>query len=82
LKGIFNSVGAAYQEVTPSSEDISRALEHIEKEVEALDEVITRHEDFYTLVASRGTTAAFMKAECNYVRAVNRPNFGLSSSDF
>jgi DNA repair ATPase RecN len=81
LKGIFNSVGAASEEVTPFSQDIPRALEHIEKEVEALDEVITRHEDFYALVASWGTTTSFMKAGCNHVRAVNRPNFGLSPSN-
>jgi hypothetical protein len=81
LKGIFNSVGAASEEITPSAEDISGALEHIEKEVEALDEVITGHGDFCAMVASRGTTATFMKAGCNHVRAVNRPNFGLSPSD-
>jgi DNA repair exonuclease SbcCD ATPase subunit len=81
LKGIFNSVGAAYKEVTPSVEDIPGALDLIEKEVEALDEVITRHRDLCALVASRGTTADFMKAVCNHVRAVNRPNFGLSPSD-
>jgi chromosome segregation ATPase len=81
LKGIFNSVGAASEEITHSVEDISGALEHIEKEVEALNEVITGHRDFCALVASRGTAASFMKAGCNHVRAVNRPNFGLSLSD-
>jgi hypothetical protein len=60
---------------------IPRALECIEKEVDVLDEVITGHADFCTLVASRGTAVAFIKAECNYARAVNRPNFNLSSSD-
>lgn len=81
LKGIFNSIGAASEEVTPSVEHILGALEYIEKEVEALDEVITGHRDFCALVASRGTTAAFMKAGCNHVRVVNRPNFSLSPSD-
>jgi chromosome segregation ATPase len=81
LKRIFNSVGAASEEVTPCAEDIPRALEHIKKEVDVLDEVITGHSDFCALVASRGTTAAFMKAGCNHVRAINRPNFGLSPSD-
>jgi hypothetical protein len=33
------------------------------------------------LVASRGMAAAFMKAGCNHIRAVNRPNFSLSPSD-
>ena len=81
LKGIFNSVGAASKEVTPSIEDIPGALDHIENGVEALDEVITRHGGLCALVASRGTTADFMKAGCNHVRVVNRPNFGLSPSD-
>jgi hypothetical protein len=81
LKGIFNSIGTASEEVTPSSENIPGALEHIEKEVDVLDEVITGHNDFCALVASRGTTAAFMKARCNHVRDINRPNFILSPSD-
>jgi DNA repair exonuclease SbcCD ATPase subunit len=81
LKGIFNSVGATSEEITPSTEDILGAFEHIENEVEALDEVITGHGDFCALVASRGTAAAFMKAGCNHARAVNKPNFNLSSSD-
>jgi chromosome segregation ATPase len=76
LKGIFNSVGAISEEITPSIEDIPGALEHIENEVEALNEVITRHGYFCALVASRGTAATFMKAGCNHVRAANRPNFG------
>jgi hypothetical protein len=81
LKEIFNSVGAASEEVTPSTEDIPGAFDHIENEVEALDEVITGHRDFCALVASRGTVAAFMKAECNHARVINKPNFNLSSSD-
>jgi hypothetical protein len=43
LKGIFNSVGAASEECNPSAEDIPEAFDHIENEVEALDEVITEH---------------------------------------
>jgi hypothetical protein len=81
LKGIFNSVEVASEEINPSAKDISGALEHIEKEVESLDEVITGHIDFGALVASRGTVAAFMKAGCNHVRAINRPYFGMSSFD-
>jgi hypothetical protein len=56
------------------------ALECVEKEVDVLDEVITDHGDFCVLVASRGTTVAFIKAGCNHARAVNRPNFNLSAS--
>jgi chromosome segregation ATPase len=40
LKGIFNSVGASSKEIAPSAEDIPKAFEHIENEVDALDEVI------------------------------------------
>jgi hypothetical protein len=44
-------------------------------------EVITGHRDFYALVASCGAAATFIKVGCNHARAVNRPNFNLSSSD-
>jgi hypothetical protein len=33
------------------------------------------------LVASRGTAASFIMAGCNHTKAVNRPNFNLSSSN-
>jgi predicted RNase H-like nuclease (RuvC/YqgF family) len=81
LKRIFNSVGAVSKEINPSAEDIPGAFDHIENEVEALDEVITSHVDFCTLVASRGTTAAFMKAGCTHAKMVNEPTFNLSTSD-
>jgi septal ring factor EnvC (AmiA/AmiB activator) len=81
IKSIFNSVGAASEEANLFAEDIPRALECIEKEVKVLDEVITGHSDFCALVDSRGTTAAFIKAICSHVRAVNRLNFSLSPSD-
>jgi hypothetical protein len=81
LKGIFNSVGAVSEEDTLSTEDIPEVLECIKKEVDILDEVMTGHGDFCALVASRGMAAAFVKARCNHVRAVNKPNFSLSPSD-
>jgi hypothetical protein len=81
LKGIFNSVGATSEEINPSAEDIPGAFEHIENEVEALYEVITGHRDFCALVASRGTTTTFMKAECNHAKTVNKPTFNLSTSN-
>jgi DNA repair exonuclease SbcCD ATPase subunit len=81
LKSIFNSIGAAFEEASLSAEDVPGALECVEKEVDVLDKVITGHGDFYALVASRGTVAAFIKAGCNHARAVNRTNFSLSSSD-
>jgi hypothetical protein len=81
LKGIFNSVGASSEDIVPSTEDIPKAFEHIENEVEALDEVITRHGYFCALLASCGTAAAFLKARCNHAKTVNKPTFSLSSSD-
>jgi DNA repair exonuclease SbcCD ATPase subunit len=81
LKGIFNSVGATAEKITPSAEDIPRAFEHIENEVEALDEVISGHVDLCAFVASRGTAAAFMKAGCTHAKVVNKPTFNLSTSD-
>jgi hypothetical protein len=81
LKEIFNSVRASSKEIAPLGEDIPKAFEHIENEVEALDEVITGHEDFCALLASRGTTAAFLKAGCTHAKTVNKPTFSLSSSD-
>jgi selenocysteine lyase/cysteine desulfurase len=71
LKGIFNCVGAASEEINPSAENIPGAFDHIENEVEALDEVITGHGDFCALVASRGTTAAFMKARFTHTKTIN-----------
>jgi hypothetical protein len=62
LKKVLNSVGASDEKFNPSAENISSTFEHIEGEVEALDEVIAGHGDFYALLASRGTTAAFLKA--------------------
>jgi hypothetical protein len=81
LKGIFNSVGASSEEIAPSAEDIPKAFEHIENEVDALDEVITGHGDFCALLASRGTTATFLKTGCTHARIVNKLNFILSPSD-
>jgi predicted nucleic acid-binding Zn-ribbon protein len=81
LKGIFNSVGASSEEIAPSAEDIPKAFEHIENEVDVLDEVITGHEDFCALLASRGMAATFLKAGCTHARIVNKPNFSLSPLD-
>jgi hypothetical protein len=81
LKKVFNSVGASAEKFTPSAENILSTFEHIEGEVEALDEVIARHDDFCALLASRGTAAAFLKAGCTHTKIVNRPTFSLSSTD-
>jgi chromosome segregation ATPase len=66
LKQVFNSVGASSEKFEPSVEDMSSTFEHIEGEVEALNEVIAGHGDFCALLASRGTTVAFMKTGCTH----------------
>jgi hypothetical protein len=81
LKRVFNSVGASSEEFTPSAEGIPNTFEHIEGEVEALDEVIAGHDDFYAQLASRGTAVAFMKAGCTHGKTVNKPTFSLSPTD-
>jgi hypothetical protein len=81
LKQVFNSVGASSEKFKPSVEDLPGTFDHIECEVDALDEVIAEHGDFCALLASRGTTVAFMKAGCTHGNIVNRPNISLSPTD-
>jgi chromosome segregation ATPase len=81
LRQVFNSVGASSKKIEPSVEDLPSTFDHIESEVEALDEVIAGHGDFCALLASSGTAVAFMKAGCTHGKIVNRPNFSLSPAD-
>ena len=81
LKRVFNSVGASSEKFDPSVEDLPGTFDHIEGEVDALDEVIAGHADFCALLASRGTATAFLKAGCTHGKIVNRPNFSLSPAD-
>jgi hypothetical protein len=81
LKQVFYSVGASSKKFTPSAEDLSGAFEHIEGEIDDLDEVIAGHGDFCALVASRGTAVAFLKSGCEHKKVINRPNFSLSPAD-
>jgi hypothetical protein len=81
LKQVFNSVGASSEKFEPSIEDLPSTFEHIESEVEALDEVIAGHGNFCVLLASRSTAVAFMKAGCTHQKFVNRPNFSLSPAN-
>jgi hypothetical protein len=81
LKKVFNLVGASAEKFTPLVENISNTFEHIEGEVEALDEVIAGHGDFCALLSSRGIAASFLKASCTHTKNLNRPNFSLSASD-
>jgi hypothetical protein len=43
LKQVFYSVGASSEKFNPSSEDLPGAFEHIEGEIDDLDEVIAGH---------------------------------------
>jgi hypothetical protein len=81
LKQVFNSVGASSEKFEPLVEDLPGTFKHIKGEVDALDEVIAGHDDFCALLASRGTTVAFMKTGCMHGKIVNRPNFNLSPAD-
>jgi uncharacterized protein YPO0396 len=81
LKQVFNSVGASSEKFEPLVEDLPNTFEHIESEVEALDEVIAGHSNFCALLDSRGTAVAFMKAGCMHGKIVNRSNFSLSPAD-
>jgi hypothetical protein len=81
LRQVFNSVGASSEKFNPSIEDLPGTFEHIEGEVDALDEVIAGYGDFCALLASRGTVVPFMKSGCTHGKIVNRPNFSLSPVD-
>jgi hypothetical protein len=81
LKQVFYFVGASSEKFTPSAEDPPGAFEHIEGEIDDLNEVIAGHGDFCALVASRGIAVAFLKSGCEHGKIINRPNFNLSPAD-
>jgi hypothetical protein len=70
LRSIFNSFGATSKEAKDSIDDIPKALNWIEKEIDDLDEDIVGHGDFCALVVG-----------CNHLKSVNKPTFGISPSD-
>ena len=78
---MLDFVAASREKFTSSAEDLAGAFEHIEGEINDLDEVIAGHGDFCALVASRGTAVAFLKSGCTHGKIVNRPNFSLSPAD-
>ena len=69
------------EEAKLSPDDIPKALEWIENEVNDFNEVMVGHGDFCALVAARGTAAIFAKAGCNHLKTVNKPTFNISPSD-
>jgi hypothetical protein len=81
LKQVFYFVGASSEKFTPSAEDLPGAFEHIEGEIDDLDEVIAGHGDLCALIASRGTAVAFLKSGCEQGKVINRLNFSLSPAD-
>jgi hypothetical protein len=64
-----------------STDDIPRALEFVEKEINGFDEVMEGHEDFCVLVAARGTSNIFAKGGCKHLKDVNKPTFAISPAD-
>jgi hypothetical protein len=78
---IFNLVGAVSEDANHSIDNISKALEYVEKEINDFDEVMVGHGDFCDLVAARGTVAIFAKVGCSQLKNVNKPNFNISPAD-
>jgi hypothetical protein len=78
LREIFSSVGAILGEEKYSTDDIPKALEFVEKEINEFDEVMEGHRDFCALVAARGTANIFAKARCKNLRDINKPIFTIS----
>jgi hypothetical protein len=80
-KAGFQFGWSRHEKFSPSIEDLPGTFEHIEGEIDALDEIIAGHGNFCALVASRGTAVAFLKSGCTHGKIVNRPNFNLSPTD-
>jgi hypothetical protein len=81
LREIFSSVGAMLGEEKYFVDDIPKALEFVEKEINEFDEVMEGRGDFCALVAARGTTTIFAKTGCKHLRDVNKPTFTISLDD-
>jgi chromosome segregation ATPase len=81
LREIFSSVGAMSGEEKYSTDDIPKALEFVEKEINEFNEVMEGHRDFCALVSARGTTNIIAKAGCKHLRDVNKPTFTISPAD-
>jgi hypothetical protein len=78
---IFSSVGAISGEKNHSAEDIPKALDFMENEINEFGEVMEGHGDFCALVAARGTANIFTNAACKHLRDVNKPTFAISPAD-
>jgi hypothetical protein len=78
---IFNSIGAATEEVDYAPNGASGCLKCVEEELNAFDEVMKGQGDFWAFITSRGTAAIFEKACYTHLKVVNRPNFNISYND-
>ena len=81
LREIFSSARAMWGEHKYATDDISKVLEFVEKEINEFDEVIQGHGDFCALVATWGTANIFAKARCKHLRDVNKPTFTISPAN-
>jgi hypothetical protein len=81
LREIFHSIGVGSKESKHTPDDLPIALECVEKEIDAFDEVMEGHGDFCALVASRGNVAIFVKVGCTHLKSVNKPTFNISPSN-
>jgi hypothetical protein len=81
LRKIFNSVKAMSREANYFADNIPKALEFVEKEINEFDEVMVGHGDFCALVAARGTATIFAKVGCKHLKNVNKPTFTIPPTD-
>jgi hypothetical protein len=68
LREIFNSVEVVSEDANHSTDNILKALEFVEKEINDFDEVMVGYGEFCALVAARGTAAIFAKAGCSHLK--------------
>jgi hypothetical protein len=81
MQEIFNSVGVVSKDANHSADNIMKALEFVEKDINDFDGVMVGHDDFCALVVARGTVAIFAKAGSTHFKNVNKPTFNISPSD-
>lgn len=77
LKNMFITIGAFSSETKFTRGDIVGAMKWIEGEVEAFDEVLTDHNNFYACVGARGIVLLFKKARCHHVKTIVEPEFNM-----
>jgi hypothetical protein len=68
LHRIFNSVRVVSEDANYSADNIPKALEFVEKEINDFDEVMVSRGNFCALGAARGTATIFAKAGCNHLK--------------